>query len=280
VKIVLTGATGFIGRHVAAECAGRGLAPTIVCRPGTTVPPELPASAIVECDIAAPPDDLYQALDRPDVVIHLAWDGLPDYKSLRHIEEELPAQYRFLKRLIVSGVRHCVVAGTCLEYGLQCGELSEECAARPITAYGFAKDSLRRQLQFLHTYHRFSLTWARLFYTYGAGQPKTSLYTQLRAAALRGDTHFPMSAGEQLRDYLPVEDVARAVVALALRSDGADIVNVCAGRAVSVRRLVEQWIEANGWAITPDLGCYPYPDYEPLAFWGARGKLDSLLERP
>jgi dTDP-6-deoxy-L-talose 4-dehydrogenase (NAD+) len=85
-----------------------------------------------------------------------------------------------------------------------------------------------------------------------------------------------MSGGEQLRDYLPVGQIAERLVSLALTARNNGIVNVCSGIPVSVRELVERWVEQNGWAIRLDLGRYPYPDYEPMAFWGDRRKLDRL----
>jgi dTDP-6-deoxy-L-talose 4-dehydrogenase (NAD+) len=81
-----------------------------------------------------------------------------------------------------------------------------------------------------------------------------------------------MSGGEQLRDYLPANEVASHLVALALRS-GVGIVNICSGAPVSVRSLVQRWIDDNRWTIRMNLGRYPYPDHEPLAFWGDAGKL-------
>ena len=196
---------------------------------------------------------------------------------MKHFDDELPVQYGFLKSLVVSGLRRCVVTGTCLEYGLQSGELSEDCWTQPVTPYGFAKDCFRRQLEFLAREHHFALTWARLFYTYGEGQHAGSLYPQMKAAAARGDKSFDMSDGEQLRDYLPVEEVARSLVRLALSGVDAGTVNVCAGRPVSVRRLAEGWIEDNNWSLELNLGRCAYPDYEPRAFWGARGKFESLV---
>ena len=87
-----------------------------------------------------------------------------------------------------------------------------------------------------------------------------------------------MSGGEQLRDYLPVTDVAKYLVALALARKDIGVVNICSGKPISVRKLVEAWVEENGWAIDLNLGYYAYPDYEPLAFWGTRSKLDNYTE--
>ena len=86
-----------------------------------------------------------------------------------------------------------------------------------------------------------------------------------------------MSGGEQLRYYLPAAEVAQHLVALALGGADCGIVNLCSGRPTSVRALVEGWIAQNRWAITPALGHYPYPDHEPMAFWGDRRKLDRCL---
>ena len=139
---------------------------------------------------------------------------------------------------------------------------------RPANPYGFAKDTLRKQLQQLQTVHPFGLTWARLFYMYGEGQPETSLFPMLKKAVAAGDAAFKMSGGEQLRDYLPVSEVARRLVGLALTPRNLGPVNICSGSPISVRRLVEGWIEEYGWKIELELGRLPYPDYEPMAFWG------------
>jgi dTDP-6-deoxy-L-talose 4-dehydrogenase (NAD+) len=108
---------------------------------------------------------------------------------------------------------------------------------------------------------------------YGDDQPPTSLFPSLKAAALAGQKEFPMSGGEQLRDYLPVEEVARRLVDLALVPAERGPMNICSGRPVSVRELVETRIRENGWAIKPKYGELPYPDYEPMAFWGAPANL-------
>ena len=279
MKVAVTGATGFIGRHVLAELE-RGSVETIsLVRPSTVKPLGHYGSRVAQLDLNSASPNAFELMGCPDVLIHLAWSGLPNYKSLHHFEQELPAQYRFLKHLIESGLQTLVVAGTCFEYGMQSGSLSENIAMHPSNPYGFAKDVLRVQLEYLKAVHSFQLTWARLFYLYGEGQPESSLLPQLSRAAERGDQVFNMSGGEQLRDYLPVAEAAKYLVLLALAEKDIGSVNVCSGSPISVRKLVEGWIKENGWSITPSFGHYPYPDYEPMAFWGDRKKLDSLLER-
>lgn len=263
MKIGLTGASGFIGRHVHAELERRGVDAVVLGRP--------------EFDIHADTDASYQRAGRPDALIHLAWGGLPNYQSPNHAQVEGPAHYRFLHAMIAGGLPHLLVAGTCFEYGLRSGALNEEMAVTPANAYGQAKDTLRRQLQTLQRQRRFGLTWARLFYLHGSGQAANSLWPLLQAAAARGDPEFPMSGGEQLRDYLPVEAVAAMIAELALRRNNDGVVNVCSGRPVTVRSLVEGWIREQGWTIVPKLGHFPYPQHEPMAFWGDRSKLDHCL---
>jgi len=276
-KVAVTGASGFIGRYVLSELARRPVAIVATTRTASRLANLEAAIHIVEMDIAQASAESYDQLGHPDILIHLAWDGLPNYTSLHHFETELPQQYRFLKGMIEAGLSTLLVTGTCFEYGMQSGALSEDLIPLPINSYGYAKDALRRQLEFLRTIHPFALTWTRLFYLYGNGQSPNSIYSQLQAAVIQGDAVFNMSGGEQLRDYLPAHEVARLIVELAMRRYNHAIINVCAGQPISVRRLVEGWLTQRGWDITLNLGHYPYQDYEPMAFWGNSLKLDACL---
>jgi len=279
MRIAVTGATGFVGRHVVAALARRQDVDVVAAsRSPVSADAALPSVRWVQLDIATPSTDDFALLGRPDVLLHLAWSGLPNYRSLHHFESELPVQYRFLAGLVRAGLPAMVCTGTCFEYGMQSGPLDEALEPAPANPYGFAKDTLRRQLAFLRDESAFGLTWARLFYLYGDGQSPRSLYAQLHAAASRGERTFKMSAGEQLRDYLPVTQVAETLVQLALTAPDSGVVNVCSGQPVSVRALVERWILESGWTIQPELGCHPYPDYEPMAFWGRNDRLRSVLE--
>lgn len=270
MKIAVTGGSGFIGRHVLAELGKHKVDIVAVTRKASHLENVAGACRVEEMDLAQPPVNCFERLGRPDVLIHLAWDGLPNYNSLHHFESELPRQYGFLKIMIEAGLPSLVVTGTCFEYGMQSGGLAASLDPKPANPYGHAKNALRQQLEYLRALHSFNLTWGRLFYMYGEGQHKASLYPQLKEAVSRGDKVFNMSGGEQLRDYLPVKEVAKQIVHLAIAGQEAGVVNICSGRPISVRKLVEQWLLENGWNIQLNLGHYPYPDYEPMAFWGVR----------
>lgn len=276
LKIAVTGASGFVGQHILTELLRHETEIVAVTRDAARLRGLHESIQIVEMDIAHPASDCFEQMGQPDVLIHLAWDGLPNYKSLHHFETELPRQYQFLKTIIEAGLPSLLVTGTCFEYGMQSGSLSEETQTKPNNPYGYAKDALRQQLEFLKSVKPFSLAWARLFYMYGEGQPGTSLYPKLKEAVLRGDKVFNMSGGEQLRDYLPAAEVARRIVRLAMTGGDTGMINICSGKPISVRRLAEQWLLENNWEIELNLGYYPYPDYEPMAFWGDSSRIDSI----
>jgi len=278
VKIALTGASGFIGRHVLQELLKRDIEVVAITRDKTRLAEFEGRVQIVEFDLAKVDEHTFDHLGRPDILLHLAWDGLPNYRSLYHFEHELPRQYNFLNQMVAQGLRTLVVTGTCFEYGMKSGPLTEDEKTRPANPYGFAKDVLRQQLEYLKLQQPYSFTWARLFYMYGDGQPETSLLPQLKKAVEQGRQQFNMSGGEQLRDYLPIGDVVRYLVTLALKQQDIGLINICSGKPQSVRGLVEQWLVENNWNIKLNLGHYPYPDYEPMAFWGERRKLNAVLE--
>jgi dTDP-6-deoxy-L-talose 4-dehydrogenase (NAD+) len=282
MKVLVTGATGFVGRHVVAQLLARGHEVVAVSRDKDK------ARAItwfervrfIACDIHDAVDAPFERFGRPDAVMHLAWPGLPNYDALVHYEKALPADYRFLKALVHGGARHLLVTGTCAEYGMQSGALAEQLPTAPANPYALAKDTLRKQLQSLQQQHAFALQWARLFYMHGEGQNPSSLLAQLDRAIDGGESVFNMSGGEQLRDYLPVQEVAARTVTLLEHPDCAGVVNICSGEPISVRRLVERHLAQRGASIRLNLGHYPYSREEPMAFWGDASRLAGILQRP
>ncbi|MDR3197695.1 MAG: NAD(P)-dependent oxidoreductase [Planctomycetaceae bacterium] len=277
MKILVTGATGFIGRYVTGQLLRTGH--EIVT---TSAKTELPLNNVkhISCDLNIERNDFYELFGKPDALIHLAWQGLPNYDELFHIERNLQTSYCFLKQMIESGTRNINVIGTCFEYGLQEGCLSEDLPVNPNTVYGIAKNTLRIFLEQLQQKKiPFDLKWIRLFYLYGINQNKNSILEQLKSAIKRGDKIFNMSGGEQLRDYLPVETVAENIIGISLQNKIQGIINNCSGKPVSIRRLVEEYLKNTGTNIELNLGFYSYTNYEPFAFWGNTKKLESVFEK-
>jgi nucleoside-diphosphate-sugar epimerase len=278
MRVAVTGASGFIGKHVVRALRERGAEVIAISRH-----PDAPIDSAVTpvaFDIAEVDDTVLDRIGRPDALVHLAWDGLPNYRSAHHLERELPAHAAFIESCVRAGVANVVIAGTCLEYGLQSGELSEANRAVPVVAYALAKDELRRRVFALQERFGFGLGWLRPFYLYGPGQASTSLYSQLHRAAMSHAKNFDMSAGDQVRDFLAVEVAAARIAALTVDHTNAGLVNVCSGRPTTVVDIARRWLDDWKSNTVLNLGVFPRPDYEPFAFWGNPRRLQSLLGLP
>ena len=278
MKILVTGATGFVGQHVVRWLVNHGYSVTAT---GTSTEKAkafdwFDKVTFIPCDYFAEDRNYYEFFGEPDLLIHLAWKGLPNYMMRFHMEENLPVEMRFLRSFAESKKTKIAATGTCYEYGVVNGCIAEDHPTNPNTVYSAAKDALRRYLEFLAAEFGISWNWIRLFFLYGEGQNPKSLLPLLEAAVARGDAEFPMSGGEQLRDYLPVEKVAEYVCRIALsRVDG--VVNCCSGEMISVRRLVEDRVAELGAEIELKRGVYGYPEYEGMAFCGDDRKLKEII---
>ena len=279
MKVLVTGATGFIGSYVVKELLKWQHHVIATSRDQHKAAKFGWFSQIqyIPCDLNVGQENFFHFFQQPDLLIHLAWEGLPNYKDLFHLEENLVSNYQFLKNMIEHGLKSLVVTGTCFEYGMQCGALSEDMETKPDNPYGLAKDTLRKFLEQLQKKIDFELKWVRLFYMHGKDQSFNSILSQLDKALENGETSFNMSGGEQLRDYLPVEKVAEYIVKIAMQNKVTGIINCCSGNPISIRKLAENYLKEKQKNIHLNLGYYPYPDYEPMAFWGNADKLNVVL---
>jgi nucleoside-diphosphate-sugar epimerase len=280
MKILVTGATGFLGCPLVDILLKEGHRVIASSKDPEKAWTKSWFSGVLylPLDIKSPLDDPFGYFHEPDLLIHLAWEGLPCYEDLFHFEKNLPNHYRFLKAMIEGGLKSLLVAGTCLEYGLRDGCLTEDMDSRPNTAYGLAKDTLRKSLELLRKNTPFSLKWVRYFYLYCQHQASRGILSELDHALDRGEPVFNMSDGQQLRDYLPVETAARYTAKIAFQEKIQGIINCSSGRPVSIRVLVEEHLKRRGRHIRLNLGHYPYPEYEPMAFWGDTRRLQEALE--
>jgi dTDP-6-deoxy-L-talose 4-dehydrogenase (NAD+) len=207
VKLAVSGATGFIGGHVVTQLQRDSVDYVGVSRSLDSWSEKAP---LVKMNLTDASPGAFARLGRPDALLHLAWEGLPNYRSLHHFESELPRQYAFLRNLIEEGLRNLTVVGSCLEYGMQSGRLDETLQPRPETPYALAKNTLRQQLEYVCLEKGVEFTWARLF-TCGRRPGEVVPLSPLRATVARGEKVFRMSGGEQLRDYSARHDGGRSL---------------------------------------------------------------------
>lgn len=280
MKVLVTGATGFIGNYVIAELLKRNINVIATSSKAENAKQKswYHQVTFIEHQISEnSKENLFQKFNSPDVLIHLAWGDLNNFKSETHLTQILPAHLSFLKNLIKNGLKDLTCIGTCLEYGMQEGELDEDMDCKPSIAYPKAKHQLRIELNKLHSQVNFSFKWVRLFYMYGYGQTSKSILPLLDKAIEENLPEFNMSLGEQVRDYLPVEKVSENIVIFALQQKVEGIINCCSNNPITIKQFVLNHLKNKHKSIKLNLGYYPYTDYEPMKFWGNNKKQLKII---
>lgn len=280
MKILVTGASGFIGNYVLDYLVNNTNHKVIATsRNKEKVKDKMWYSKVqfLEADLYSNKSNFFEFFDNPDMLIHLAWSNLPNYNKSFHITENLVKDILFLENILDHGLKQLVVTGTCFEYGMQEGELCETMVANPQNPYSIAKDALRKFLQIKTAKNNVRLLWLRLFYMFGKGQSPNSIISQLEFAIQKGEKQFNMSGGDQIRDYLPVENVAEYIVKCALNWEAIGLINISSGKPIKLRDFIEDYLKTIGKDIKLNLGYYPYSLIEPMAFWGGNEKLKNII---
>ncbi|MCC7489335.1 MAG: NAD(P)-dependent oxidoreductase [Gammaproteobacteria bacterium] len=255
-RVLLTGASGFIGSHCIAPLRRRGYEVVAICRR----PPPAAVEGLrwVRADLLDR-DARRRLLDseRPSHLLHLAWYVEPgamishkDNLAWTAASIDLLAQFHEL------GGERVVMGGSCYEYDWRYGYCSEELTpCRPDTLYGAAKHGLAQTLLGYCTTAGLSGAWARMFFLYGPNENPKRLVPSVILSLLRGE-EAKSSHGMQVRDYMHVQDVADGTVAL-LDSAAQGAFNIASGRAVTIRHIVERLGEITGRADLLRIGAYP-----------------------
>ena len=255
MRIFLTGGTGFIGGHVVEQALSAGHEVTALRRPGSlSRRPLARQPRWVEGELDA---DWQAELHGQDVLMHLAAHSTnPPYDELHAcMAANVFAPLRLLECARLAGVRQYVVAGTCFEYGPGAPDpIPPDARLAPNNAYATSKAAASVAFMGWARQHRLSLQLLRVFHVFGPGEQEGRLWPALRRAAAAGHD-FPMSPGEQVRDFVPVEEAARQFVA-SLAFDGVEPgeprqAHVASGRAQTLLEFASHW-----WAV-----------------WGGRGQL-------
>ncbi|MBF6569632.1 MAG: NAD(P)-dependent oxidoreductase [Candidatus Binataceae bacterium] len=261
-RVLVTGASGFIGRHSLSYLAARGFEVHAVAHKGSV--PECRNTVWHRGDVldSAIIRELLAEL-APTHLLHFAWYAEPGkYQQAEDNLRWCQAGIELVRAFAAAGGQRAVFAGTCFEYDFgydYCSEALTPCM--PSSRYGVSKLALA-QLVTRFPPAGVSTAWGRIFHLYGPYEHPTRLVSSVILALLHGG-RARCTQGNQLRDFMHVEDIASAFVAL-LDSDAAGIVNIGSGVPVTIGTLVSTIAEAIGMPERVDFGAMAAPPNDPL----------------
>lgn len=273
VRVVVTGATGFVGTPAVRALLEHGDEVYAVSR--SRRHPQfdaLPGLRRVEADFNTEMGRERIAAVKPDACVHAAWCTEPGkyLSTLDNIDLQC-ATLSLAKVLAQRGCRRFLALGTCIEYDTGLGRLSEETPLAPSQLYAAAKAGTFLALQQLGAVTGMSVVWARLFHPYGPGEHTRRLVPSVACHLLRGE-EARTTPGGQIRDFLYIEDVASALSAL-VHSDVAGPINVASGEPVTVETVVRQLGALTGHPELIRLGAVPYARADPMVIYADNQKL-------
>jgi nucleoside-diphosphate-sugar epimerase len=247
--ILLTGASGFVGMQIFKTLSRSNVRIAPVVRTGKE-------SIFQNYDsvdkIVRSPDIFKESTDwwteqctGVDAVIHAAWYAEPGkyLQSTKNIDC-LIGSLNLAKGATRAGVKRFVGIGTCLEYDLSVGLLTKDTQLNPMSPYAGAKAALYMVLSQFLPEQSVDFTWCRLFYLYGEGEDERRLIPYIHNQLSLGKT-AELSSGDQIRDFLNVEDAGQIISDISL-SNIKGPVNVCSGVPISVRQLAENIADKYG----------------------------------
>jgi nucleoside-diphosphate-sugar epimerase len=258
-RVLLTGASGFIGRQALAALVAAGHEVHAVARHRGE---EAPGVTWHEADLLAGLTPVAQI--EAEILVHLAWYAehgkfWTSPENVRWVQASLG----LLQEFAAAGGRRAVFAGTCAEYGWSREVYSEDAPLAPATLYGAAKHGLHVVASAFSEQVGIGLAWGRLFFLYGPFESPGRFVPSIVLPLLRGEPAL-MTEGTQRRDFLHSVDAAAAFVALA-DSDITGAVNIASGQPLLLRELAEDIARQLGREGLLQVGATPISANDPPA---------------
>ena len=240
MRIFLTGGTGFIGRYVLKYLEKEGYNILLLTRASKENFSSIIKSKKVNIilgdlsDIDKWKNELKQF--KPDTTIHLAWEGIPDYGVKTSIKN-LKYGLNLFEELAELGCKKIICTGSCWEYGQNQGKLSEDFPVRASNAFTAAKNALYWLGREIAKESNVIFIWTRLFYVYGPGQRENSLIPYIIKCVKEGKK-LKIKTPSARNDFIYVEDVAKAIVAILEKCKQSTVYNIGSGYSTSIQEII------------------------------------------
>ncbi len=237
MRILVTGATGFIGSAFARLALSCGHRVAGLAIPGEALPEHWPAAgnlSWIRGTLEHAPWEEIRAFE-PETCVHTAWITTPGvYLESPHNLWFRDVSVEFLCKTSELGVGHVVSLGTCIEYQINRAPLSEEkTAVAPTTTYARCKNELRVRLEQAAKDQGFALCWCRVFYPYGPGEHPSRLCGAI-IRKLSANQPLLLKTPQSTKDYIYIDDLAAAVLTVVEKRFHGTI-NIGTGTGVSVK---------------------------------------------
>lgn len=274
MTVVLTGATGFVGRQILRALLGHRLAVRVLARDPDKLIDEAKngrVEVVETADLfAETPAGLEDLLAGAHTLIHAAWYAEPGQylmspRNLNCLKGTLDLAQAFAE---VGGKRF-VGIGSCAEYDQSAGVISADTALAPNTLYAACKVAAFQILNQLAADNQMLFAWCRLFYLHGEGEDERRLVPYLRKQLAVGQEAL-LTRGEQVRDFMDVAEAGRMIADMAL-SDQCGPVNICSGKGITVRQLAESIADEYGKRDLLRFGARPENLFDPVRVVGVPG---------
>ncbi len=274
MKILVTGANGYIGTGVVNELLSlnQDVIATDFKVDGIDSRVKTIAGNIFEIE------NPYEYLDKPDVVLHLAWRNGFVHNSDTHLGD-LPNHYKFLSKMVEAGVKKIVALGSMHEIGFWEGRIREDTPCNPMSFYGISKNALREALELVCKQKNTMFQWIRGYYIVGNSEKGASIFSKITAAEKEGKTEFPFTTGRNQYDFIDYDEFCKQIANVIINNEVLGIINCCSGVPESLASRVERFIKDNNYKIKLNYGAFPDRPYDSLAVWGDNSKIQRILEQ-